>query len=69
MTLLAMVAAATGLAAGVTVDDEFLFLVLSMLGLAGMAMANVLLPSLVKLTSPTGSAGSPRSTRPRCPSA
>ncbi len=51
-TLLSLVAVATGLAARVTVDHELPFLVLSMLGLAGMATANVLLPSLVKLHFP-----------------
>ena len=40
----------------------------SMLALAGMAVANVVLPSLVtSCTSPTGSGWSPRSTRRPCP--
>lgn len=51
-TLLSLVAVAIGLAARVTVDHELPFLGLSMLGLAGMAAANVLLPSLVKLHFP-----------------
>ena len=51
-TLLSLVAVAIGLAARVTVDHEVPFLALSMLGLAGMAAANVLLPSLVKLHFP-----------------
>ena len=37
-----------GLAARAAAPDEALFLLLSMLALSGMAMANVLLPSLVK---------------------
>jgi CP family cyanate transporter-like MFS transporter len=51
-TLISLVAVAIGLAARVTVDHELPFLALSMLGLAGMAAANVLLPSLVKLHFP-----------------
>jgi len=51
-TLLSLGALTIGLAARVTVDHELLFLALSMLGLAGMAAANVLLPSLVKLHFP-----------------
>jgi CP family cyanate transporter-like MFS transporter len=51
-TLLSLVAVVIGLAARATVDHEPAFLGLSMLGLAGMATANVLLPSLVKLHFP-----------------
>jgi CP family cyanate transporter-like MFS transporter len=51
-TLLSLVAVVIGLAARATVDHELAFLGLSMLGLAGMATANVLLPSLVKLHFP-----------------
>ena len=50
--LLSLVAVATGLGARVTVDDDLPFLVLSMLGLVGMATANVLLPSLVEAPLP-----------------
>ncbi len=52
VTLLALITLAAGLAGRALVDSETLFLLLSMLGLAGMAMANVLLPSLVKLHFP-----------------
>lgn len=48
----ALVAAAVGQGARVLVVDERMFLALSMLALAGMAAANVLLPSLVKLHFP-----------------
>jgi len=48
-TLLSLGAVVAGLAARATVDHEPAFLVFSMLGLSGMATANVLLPSLVKL--------------------
>jgi CP family cyanate transporter-like MFS transporter len=51
-TLLSLVAVVIGLAARATADHELPFLTLSMLGLAGMATANVLLPSLVKLHFP-----------------
>lgn len=51
-TLLSLLAVVMGLAARATVDHGLPFLALSMLGLAGMAMANVLLPSLVKLHFP-----------------
>ncbi|WP_307828142.1 MFS transporter [Nocardioides sp. SYSU D00038] len=50
--LLAAVVLTGGLAARTVVDAEPLFLLLSLLALAGMAAANVLLPSLVKLHFP-----------------
>ncbi len=52
VTLVALVSVAAGLAARAAVSDASAFLVLSMLALAGMAVANVLLPSLVKLHFP-----------------
>ncbi|MBZ5737249.1 MFS transporter [Nocardioides mangrovi] len=52
VTLLALVAAVVGLTGRALTGSEALFLALSMLALAGMAMANVLLPSLVKLHFP-----------------
>lgn len=52
VTLLALIAAVIGLAGRVLTSSETLFLVLSMLALGGMAMANVLIPSLVKLHFP-----------------
>ncbi len=52
VTLAALVAVVAGLAGRVLVDDSASFLLLSMLALAGMAAANVLLPSLVKLHFP-----------------
>ena len=48
VTLVALVAAAAGLLGRALVDDEAAFLALSLLALGGMAMANVLIPSLVK---------------------
>ena len=51
-TLAALVLVAAGLAVRVQVDSPAVFLVLSFVGLAGMAIANVLLPSLVKLHFP-----------------
>jgi CP family cyanate transporter-like MFS transporter len=48
VTLVALVAAAAGLLGRATVDHEAAFLVLSLVALGGMAMANVLIPSLVK---------------------
>ncbi len=51
-TLLSLGAVVVGLAARATVDHEPAFLAFSMLGLGGMATANVLLPSLVKLHFP-----------------
>lgn len=52
VTLLALLALVAGLASRSTVGEPWLFLGLSMLALSGMAMANVLLPSLVKLHFP-----------------
>ena len=52
VTLLAIVAAVAGLLGRAVTGSEALFLVLSLLALGGMAMANVLLPSLVKLHFP-----------------
>jgi CP family cyanate transporter-like MFS transporter len=52
VTLVALLAAVLGLAARALTSSELLFLVLSLLALAGMAMANVLMPSLVKLHFP-----------------
>ena len=48
VTLLSLLAVTGGLLGRVLVDGEAAFLVLSMVAVAGMAMANVLLPSLVK---------------------
>ena len=52
VTLLALLAVVAGLAGRAVTGSEALFLALSMLALGGMAMANVLLPSLVKLHFP-----------------
>lgn len=52
VTLLALGAVTVGLAVRATVDAPWPFLGLSMIALAGMATANVLLPSLVKLHFP-----------------
>ncbi|GAB7004585.1 CynX/NimT family MFS transporter [Nocardioides sp. AN3] len=52
VTLLSLFAVAIGLFGRSLADDEPGFLGLSMLALAGMALANVLLPSLVKLHFP-----------------
>ncbi len=52
VTLLALLAAVLGLLGRAVAHSEALFLVLSLLALGGMAMANVLLPSLVKLHFP-----------------
>lgn len=52
VTLLALVAVVVGLTGRSMTGSETLFLLLSMLALAGMAIANVLLPSLVKLHFP-----------------
>jgi CP family cyanate transporter-like MFS transporter len=51
-TLLALLALVVGLAARAAVPGAVPFLALSMLALSGMAVANVLLPSLVKLHFP-----------------
>jgi CP family cyanate transporter-like MFS transporter len=48
VTLVGLVAAAVGLLGRATVDHEAAFLALSLVALGGMAMANVLIPSLVK---------------------
>lgn len=48
----ALLAVAAGLGARAAVPSEAAFLALTMLSLAGMAMANVLMPSLVKLHFP-----------------
>lgn len=48
VTLAALVTAAIGLVGRALVDHEVPFLALSLLALGGMAMANVLIPSLVK---------------------
>ena len=53
VTAASLAAVVVGLAARAVVDAPATFLVLSMLALAGMAAANVLLPSLVKLHFPT----------------
>jgi MFS transporter, CP family, cyanate transporter len=52
VTLGALLAAVAGLAGRAVTGSEPVFLLLSLLALAGMAMANVLLPSLVKLHFP-----------------
>ncbi|WP_372727150.1 MFS transporter [Nocardioides sp.] len=52
VTLLALLAVVAGLGGRAVVSAAPEFLALSMLALAGMAMANVLLPSLVKLHFP-----------------
>ena len=52
VTLLAILAAIAGLVGRVLTRQETVFLLLSLVALAGMAMANVLLPSLVKLHFP-----------------
>jgi CP family cyanate transporter-like MFS transporter len=51
-TLVALLLVAAGLFARVRVHDQWTFLILSFVALAGMAVANVLLPSLVKLHFP-----------------
>ena len=51
-TLFALIAVVIGLTGRALTGSEALFLLLSMVALAGMAMANVLLPSLVKLHFP-----------------
>lgn len=52
VTLLALGAVVLGLAGRALVDHEATFLLLSLLATAGMAMANVLIPSLVRLHFP-----------------
>jgi MFS transporter, CP family, cyanate transporter len=53
VTLIALVAVVVGLGVRARIDNVTVFLLLSLLALAGMATANVLLPSLVKLHFPT----------------
>ena len=52
VTLVSLLAVVAGLLGRAATHSEVAFLLLSMLALAGMAMANVLLPSLVKLHFP-----------------
>lgn len=52
VTLVALLAVAAGLAGRAVVDHEASFLALSLVAVAGMAMANVLIPSLVRLHFP-----------------
>ncbi len=52
ITLAALVAVVLGLAVRAHVDQVWLFLLMSLVALAGMATANVLLPSLVRLHFP-----------------
>ncbi len=52
VTLVAVLIVIAGLAGRAVTHSEALFLLLSLLALSGMAMANVLLPSLVKLHFP-----------------
>ncbi len=53
VTLLSLLAVVVGLAGRATVGSEAAFLALSLVAVAGMAMANVLIPSLVRLHFPT----------------
>ena len=52
VTLLALLAVVAGLAGRAVVEQEAAFLALSLLAVAGMAMSNVLIPSLVRLHFP-----------------
>ncbi len=52
VVLVSLLGVVVGLAGRAAVDHELTFLALSMLALAGMAAANVLIPSLVKLHFP-----------------
>jgi len=52
VTFLALLAVVVGLGARAVVSDEAVFLAFSVLAVAGMAMANVLMPSLVRLHFP-----------------
>ena len=52
VTLASLTAVVLGLATRARTDETWVFLVMSLLALAGMATANVLLPSLVKLHFP-----------------
>ncbi len=53
VTLVSLVAVVVGLGARARTDQIWLFLLMSFFALAGMATANVLLPSLVRLHFPT----------------
>ena len=52
VTLLSLLAVVVGLAGRAVAQQEALFLALSLVAVAGMAMANVLIPSLVRLHFP-----------------
>lgn len=52
VTLVALLGVAAGLAGRALVHDDLAFLALSLVAVAGMAMANVLIPSLVRLHFP-----------------
>ena len=52
VTLVSLLGVVVGLGTRARTDQVWLFLLMSLLGLAGMATANVLLPSLVKLHFP-----------------
>lgn len=52
VTLVSLAAVVVGLGVRARTDQVWLFLLMSLLGLAGMATANVLLPSLVRLHFP-----------------
>jgi len=52
VTLMALLAVVVGLAARAVVRQEWAFLLLSLVATAGMAMANVLMPSLIRLHFP-----------------
>lgn len=52
VTLLSLVAVVVGLAVRARTDEVWLFLLMSLVALGGMATANVLLPSLVRLHFP-----------------
>jgi len=52
VTLLSLIAVVVGLAGRAVAQQEALFLALSLVAVAGMAMANVLIPSLVRLHFP-----------------
>lgn len=52
VTLAALVAVVVGLGVRSRTDEVWVFLLMSLVGLAGMATANVILPSLVKLHFP-----------------
>ena len=52
VTMLALLSVVVGLAGRAVVGSEAAFLALSLVAVAGMAMANVLIPSLVRLHFP-----------------